>query len=100
MNRKSKGNKKENEVKAIHEARGYTVERVRNVPFHHGDLLGCADLICSNKKHMKLIAVTSRANRARARKALKSFTNHPPWVVKEVWYYSKGNKNAWGIEDV
>ena len=87
MNAKAKGNRMEIKAKKVIEMEGFTVERVRNVPFHHGDLFGCADLIGMKKDYIVFIAVTSRSNKSRAKKALANFVDHPPSVVKQVLTY-------------
>ena len=90
----AKGNKFEREVKRMLEINGYSVEKQKNVRFQKThDLFGCADLIATNKKHIRFIAVTDRHNRSRARKKLKAFTNHPKFIEKEVWYYYKTDDN-------
>lgn len=102
VNRKQKGNRMEREVKKIHEDRGWSVHKVRNLPYKHGDMFGCADLVCMCRQKVKFIAVTSKANKSRAVKALKSFKNHPASLVKEAWLYTYTDKRntIWEVVDV
>jgi len=99
MNRKAKGNRKELEVKKLHEKQGYSVHKVRNLPYRHGDMFGCADLICINKQRIKFIAVTTKGHKSRAIRKLLSFKNHPNFLIKEAWLYSK-NPKAWEIVNI
>jgi len=88
-----KGSRYELKVKKILESKGYSVEKEKNIPFQKThDFFGVADLISSNRKEIKLIAVTDKHNKSRARKKLKSFRNHPTFVKKEIWYYDKAGK--------
>ena len=99
----AKGNRFEREVKNTLEANGYSVEKQKNVRFQKThDFFGAADLIATNKKHIRFIAVTSKHNISRARKKLQAFTNHPKLLIKEIHYYYKteADKMKFDIERV
>ncbi len=102
INTKAKGNKKELEVKKIHEAKGYTVEKVKKTKYDHSDFFHCADLICSSKRHIKLIAVTDKGHKSRAVKALRGFKTHPKSLVKEAWLYPYSDRRniIWEVVNV
>ena len=83
-----KGRRKEKEVEKILMERGYSTEIVRNIKYMRRDYFGCADIIAINNKHVLLVAVTDRKNRARSIKRLREFTNHPRLCFRKVcfWY--------------
>ena len=90
LNTVSKGSRWELRVKKQLESWGYSVEKVVNLPYKKmHDFFGVADLLASNRKSFRMIAVTSRSNVARSRKRMIRFTNHPKFVRKEVWSYDK-----------
>jgi hypothetical protein len=65
----------------------------KKVRFHETDIWGIADLICCQKKKIKLIQLTTLSNVSRKRKKITSFLKKFKVELPiEIWAYSKKNK--------
>lgn len=87
VNTRIKGDTKERQAKAMFEAQGYVVEKVRKTRFFSGDYFGCADLVCMKESDIALVAVTDKSHASRGRRKLRAFRNHPPYIRKILMTY-------------
>lgn len=89
LNTVAKGSKKELEIKKIYEKKGYIVEKtVRARGKASQDFFGGADLLCMNDDELIFVAVTSKNNRARARKKLLAIICPKKTEFRKiVWFY-------------
>ena len=91
MNTKSKGSRREREVKKILENEGYNCTKA-------GASLGIFDIIAMNTMHIRLIQVKSNSISKKEIIGIKDFCNHPANAVKEVWI--KKDYKKWKIINV